>query len=152
MVKGIIQSSVRESERFKHGGAWEAISTSIGDGHSTGLLHGVREGNCSMSDGFRTPLGDPHLLVSELYRANGRGNYTGYSNLEIDRLLDQAGGIFDTAQARAIYDQVKTIIAEDATTIYKMWSTEFTLMGSNVQNFIRTPDLDLRLREVWMSK
>ena len=113
---------------------------------------GVREGNYAMSDGFRTPLGDPHLLVSEVYQQGGRGNYTGYANATVDSLLDQAGGIFDTAQAKALYDQVKTIVAEDATTIYKMWSTELAVMSSKVQNFQRTPDLDVRLRELWLSK
>ncbi len=113
---------------------------------------GIREGNYALGDGFRTPLPDPHLLISEMYQKGGRGNYTGYSNPQVDSLLEQAGAAFDTAAARKLYDQVQQIVAEDATTIYKMWSTEYVAMSKKVNGYIWYPDLDSRFDEIWLSK
>ncbi len=111
-----------------------------------------REGDFNISATYRTPLGDPHLLIAELFQEGGPGNYMNYRNPEVDRLLEQGGGVFDTAKARPIYSEVQRIIGEDAPSVYYMWSTEFTILNRKVANFQRTPDLDLNLRELWLEK
>ncbi len=104
----------------------------------------------TMLPSYRTPLGDVHLLIGELYQAGGRGNYILYQNSEVDKLLLKAGGLFDLTEANAIYKQVQRLIAQDVPAIYYMWSTEYVAMNVKVGNFERTPDLDLKLRDLWM--
>jgi len=101
---------------------------------------------------YRTPLGDPHLLIGELFQIGGRGNFARYDNAEVNKLLLQAGGEFDLDLAKALYTQALTMIHEDVPIIPYMWSTEYTGMSAKVGNFARTPDLDLKLRDLWLEK
>jgi peptide/nickel transport system substrate-binding protein len=101
---------------------------------------------------YRTPLGDPHLLLGELFQEGGRGNYGRYSNPEVDRLLLQAGAIFDTAEAAKLYRDAQAMILDDVPIITYRFSTEYAAMNNKVGNFKRTPDLDLKLRDLWLEQ
>jgi ABC-type transport system substrate-binding protein len=101
---------------------------------------------------YRTPLGDPHLLIGELFQAGGRGNFNRYDNPAVNKLLLQAGGVFDLDQAKGLYSDALRMIHEDVPMIPYMWSTEYAAMSTKVGNFERTPDLDLKLRDLWLDK
>ncbi len=101
---------------------------------------------------YRTPLGDPHLLISELFQKDGRGNYNDYDNPEVNAILLQAGAEFDLAKANKLYNKAQLMIAEDVPMILYMYSYEYVGMNKKVQNFLRTPDLDLKLRDLWLEK
>jgi len=106
----------------------------------------------SILPSYRTPLGDPHLLIGELFQAGGRGNFNRYDNPEVNKLLLEAGGLFELGQAQKLYSQALKMIHEDVPMIPYMWSTEYAAMNVKVGNFERTPDLDLKLRDLWLEK
>jgi len=101
---------------------------------------------------YRTPLGDYHLLIGELFQAGGRGNYGRYDNAAVNTLLLKAGSVFDLAEAKPLYTEAMKMIFDDVPMISYMWSTEYVAMNVKVGNFERTPDLDLKLRDLWMEK
>ena len=53
-----------------------------------------------------TPRADPDGLLRILWHSTGFQNSNGYNNPEVDRLLDEAAGIYDTEQAAEIYHEV----------------------------------------------
>ena len=113
----------------------------------------VSEGKIDFARTSWRPTPDPHMNLEALF--SERGTYThmwGYSNPEVDRLLAEAGGIYDTVKAKLLYDQVHTLVAEDAVFVYLIWAKEFTAVRTNVQGFEGIPDLDLRVHNLWLKK
>lgn len=51
--------------------------------------------------------------LADQFRTGAPGNYMGYSNPALDKLLDQARGTIDTKTAKPIYDQIQKIIVDD---------------------------------------
>jgi peptide/nickel transport system substrate-binding protein len=98
------------------------------------------------------PTADPHLNLVNIFGSNGGQNKWDYSNPEVDRLLTQAAQEYDVARAKPLYDNIQTIIAQDAPFIYLIWAEEFTVLNTRIQNFARTPDLDLRYRDLWIEE
>ncbi|MEM9430915.1 MAG: ABC transporter substrate-binding protein [Pseudomonadota bacterium] len=64
-----------------------------------------------------TPQGDPGAVLEALVKSDGGSNAGGYSNSELDQLLDEGRTTFDQAARKEIYDQVQRIIAADGALI-----------------------------------
>ena len=67
-------------------------------------------------------------------------------------LMHRPGAEFDLAKANKLYNKAQLMIAEDVPMILYMYSYEYVGMNKKVQNFLRTPDLDLKLRDLWLEK
>lgn len=98
------------------------------------------------------PRADPDGLLRILWHSKGFQNTTGFSNPEVDRLLDEAAGEFDTAKARATYTKAEQIIVENADYDFMLWPSEFAAYRSELGNFVYHPDLILRMRELFIGK
>ena len=98
------------------------------------------------------PRADPDGLLRILWHSKGFQNTTGFNNPEIDKLLDDAAGEFDTAKAKASYTKAEQIIVENADYDFMMWPSEFAAYRTEVGNFVYHPDLILRMRELYISK
>ena len=98
-----------------------------------------------------TPRADPDGLLRILWYSTGFQNSIGYNNPEVDRLLDQAAGIYDTAKAAEIYHQVEKIIVEDASYVFIQAPAENSVVRNDVGGFVYYPDLVLRLRNMWLN-
>ena len=98
-----------------------------------------------------TPRADPDGLLRILWHSTGFQNSNGYSNPEVDSLLDEAAGIYDTAQAAEIYHEVERIIVEDASYVFFQAPAEFAAVRNDVGGFVYYPDLVLRLRYMWLN-
>ena len=57
--------------------------------------------------------GEPTLFLDVLLRTGGRGNFTGYSNQTVDKLLDQASATSDRSKRKELYQQVFAILEKD---------------------------------------
>ncbi len=57
---------------------------------------------------------DPHDFLDILFRCDSAQNHTGYCNPEVDELLDQAGGEYDSDKREALYRQVEQIVIDEA--------------------------------------
>ena len=83
-----------------------------------------------------------------MWHSTGFQNSTHFSDPEVDRLLDQAAGLFDTKQAAAIYMQVERMVVQEGSYTFMIWPSEFAARRANVQGFVYYPDLILRLRDL----
>ncbi len=112
----------------------------------------VKQGKTNWTATNWAPRADPDGLLRILWHSKGFQNTTGFNNPEVDKLLDQAAGIYDTKQAADIYHQVEKIIVADASYVFFEWPSEFAARRTEVRNFVYHPDLILRLRDLYIAK
>jgi peptide/nickel transport system substrate-binding protein len=96
------------------------------------------------------PRADPDGLLRLILHTNGAQNSTGYSNPEVDRLLDQAAGIADPHAAAPIYQQIQQIVERDAPYVWIVWPDALIPRSSKVGGMTIYPDQIYRLRELWI--
>jgi peptide/nickel transport system substrate-binding protein len=99
-----------------------------------------------------TQRSDPDGLLYILFHSKGYANSTGYSNPEVDRMLDEARTISDPAQRKPLYDKVQALILEDLPYVPIVFTAEFAAMNKLVQGFNWIPDLIPRYRALWKSQ
>ncbi len=95
---------------------------------------------------------DPGILLRLLYHTNGSQNNWSYSNPKVDQLIEQADGVYDVAEAKWIYNEIQTIVAEDAPTVYLWWWNAFFGVRKEVRNFDTYLDGIPRFGELWLDK
>jgi peptide/nickel transport system substrate-binding protein len=61
---------------------------------------------------------DPAAYYQEQHQTDGPNNYQGYSNPQVDQLLQQASTETDDAARKTIYDQAAQIIVDDVSYLY----------------------------------
>jgi len=64
-----------------------------------------------------TPQGDPGAVLEALLKTDGGSNSGGYTNTELDALLDKGRETFDHDARKEIYHTVQQIVADDAAMI-----------------------------------
>jgi peptide/nickel transport system substrate-binding protein len=94
-----IKMTIRPSERV----AWVQKSLA-GDFEMGTFLSGVRP--------------DPDLVLGYRFQSDGSGNYMGWADDELDKLLKQGRTIYDAAQRQTIYENVQKKIAEEAYVLF----------------------------------
>src|SRR5690606_35537165 len=82
-----------------------------------------------------TQRADPDGLLYILFHSKGYANSTGYSNPEVDRLLDEARSIPDMAERKALYDQVHALLLEDLPYVPVGFAAEYVAMNKGVHGF-----------------
>lgn len=112
----------------------------------------LKEGKVNWTITNWAPRADPDGLLRILWHSKGFQNTTGYRNTEVDRLLDEAAGMFDTAKAKVLYRKVEEIVVENADYSFLAWPSEFAAHRSEVGNFVYHPDLILRMRDLFIAK
>jgi peptide/nickel transport system substrate-binding protein len=108
----------------------------------------VKDGTTNWTLTNWAPRADPDGLLRILWYSTGFQNTTHFNQPQVDQLLDQAAGMFDTTQAAAIYHQVEQLVVQEASYTFTVWPSEFAAHRSNVQGFVYYPDLILRLRDL----
>lgn len=78
---------------------------------------------------------DPQNFLEILFHSESAQNYGGYSNPNVDALLNQARGTRDTAERLALYRDVEQMILDDAAWIPLYFETEYWLVKPTVKNF-----------------
>src|SRR5918992_4418966 len=93
---------------------------------------------------------DPDLNIYDFTVTNGDFNDSGYSNPEVDRLLNEARTTSDKETRRELYTQVMEILHEDVPYVYLYHNNSTTdfAMQPTVQGFEPYPDGILRLAGV----
>lgn len=118
----------------------------------TDVFAGATQRKFHMINRWRPATADPHTMLEQVFRTGGSGNIMGYSNPEVDNLLNQSATTYDLAQAKKLYDKIQTIVTEDAAHIFTTVPKEYALLNIKVQNYKRIPDLYARLGDVWIKK
>ena len=61
---------------------------------------------------------DPAAFYQEQHQTDGPNNYQGYSNPQVDQLLQQGSTATDEDERKAIYDQAAQLIVDDVSYLY----------------------------------
>ena len=69
---------------------------------------------------------------------NGWKGYT-YKNPEVDKLIEQARGVFDLNKRAAVYQQLCKVLADDMPWNIMWQTTRYWIVNKKVQNFALTP-------------
>ncbi len=96
---------------------------------------------------------DPHPVLLSNFGSGQPGNQTGYSNPEVDALIEQ-GGIETDLEVRAeIYRQLQEILLADLPLVPLFVANQYEAMKAMVQGYQHYPTgSNASFREVWLSE
>jgi peptide/nickel transport system substrate-binding protein len=95
---------------------------------------------------------DPDGNIYNYFHTDGGNNRGGYSNPDVDKLLEQTRAESDPAKRKVLYTQVTTLIAQDAPMIFFDFPSEIKTWRPVVQGFVHVPDGMMRFNKVWLKK
>jgi ABC-type transport system substrate-binding protein len=82
---------------------------------------------------------DPQNFLEVLFHSESDENYLGYSNPEVDALLDEAASEPDHETRLALYTEAESLILEDWAAVPFVHSRSYTLVKPYVENYVDTP-------------
>ena len=91
---------------------------------------------------------DPDNFYSLVIKSGGPINTTGYSNPEVDALIEKAAASVDEAERKELYRQIRTIVTSDAPLVFAHYETLNYLMNKNVTGSEITPTLSLHMENI----
>jgi len=101
---------------YPDGKGWAAdISATYDPAAAEALL--AEAGALKLQAWVTTPQGDPGAVLEALLKTDGGSNSGGYTNTELDALLDKGRETFDHDARKEIYHTVQQIVADDAAMI-----------------------------------
>ncbi|MEM1233605.1 MAG: ABC transporter substrate-binding protein [Pseudomonadota bacterium] len=89
----------------------------IGEWGASNDLIAANEADMFLQAWVMTPQGDPGGVLETLLKTGGGSNSGGYSNPDLDALLEAGRANFDQAKRAEIYNEVQEIIAAEAAMI-----------------------------------
>ncbi len=116
----------------------------------------INSGGCAFCKMAYFPRPDPdYVMRSTLHYQGFRGRNVhgteGVSNYpEVDRLIDEAAGIYDTVKAGELYIEAQKIIFDDAAYTGLYYPTTYAAMNTKVNGFQWWTDSRLRYRPMWI--
>jgi peptide/nickel transport system substrate-binding protein len=94
---------------------------------------------------------DPSDIMLPTLRTGGRGNHSGFSNAEVDRLLDAAETEVDPEKRKAGYLRAQQIVSEQAPWIFLWLPQDLYGVSRRVQNWKPQADSRINLHRVRVS-
>tara|TARA_B100001123_G_scaffold383707_1_gene455873 strand:+ start:18616 stop:20304 length:1689 start_codon:yes stop_codon:yes gene_type:complete len=99
-------------------------------------LRELRRGTFQMyAAGWIADYPDPENFLGKLFASDSRLNHTGYSNEQVDALLEQAATLQDQDARYRLYHKAEQIIVDDAPIIPTFWTIGHYLVRDCVQNW-----------------
>ncbi len=95
---------------------------------------------------------DPSINLRRVFHSKSNAYRMDYINPEMDRLIEQAEGVYDVAAGKQIYRQMLMLLAEDAPAVYLAWWDIFFGLRDNVRNFTAVADGLPRFRDTWLQR
>ena len=83
---------------------------------------------------------DPDANLYVFYATHAPQNNAGYSNPEVDKLLNQARTVSDPAQRKAVYKRVAAILQEDCPILYLYHRRMIIAHTSRLEGYRQMPD------------
>ena len=106
------------------------------------------KGNYQITSAYQERTIDPDNFYALVVRTGGDINTTGYSNPQVDQLIDQARTSTDDTTRQGLYQQLRQIVFDDAPIIFAHYETINYLMQKDVVGASVNPTLELRLQNV----
>jgi peptide/nickel transport system substrate-binding protein len=95
---------------------------------------------------------DPDGNIYSYFHTDGGLNRGGYSNTQVDDLLEQTRKVADTSKRKDLYTQVTTLIAQDAPMIFIRFPAEIKVWQPVVKGYVHVPDGMMRMDKVWLDQ
>ncbi len=95
---------------------------------------------------------DPDRNVYIFLHSKGSANRSGFSDPEMDRLLDAGRGTTDPARRLEIYSGISNLLARELPYIYLNYFNNYSLAQSNVKGLAAIPDGLIRVGEIWKDR
>jgi len=101
---------------------------------------------------WRAARPDPHINIQRVFHSEGFSNPMKYSNATVDALIDQAGAEYDTAKAKALYDEIQDIVVNDAVEIYQVNPSEYHVRKDKIKGYGYYLNAAFRFRDWWIEE
>ncbi len=95
----------------------------------------INQDNQIVSYGWCADYPDPENFLDLLFNSQGGFNLSGYSNPEVDALLEQARSELDPALRLQLYQQVEEMLLNDFATLPLINSSFYALVDTRVQGY-----------------
>ncbi len=82
----------------------------------------------------------------------GRGNFSGYSNPEVDKLIEDGEIETDTTKRHEIYDKAQEIIFDEVPAVFLILPPAIEAARTRVHNWSPSPDSRENMVDVWVSQ
>jgi oligopeptide transport system substrate-binding protein len=103
-----------------------------------------------LGSGWCADYPDPENFADVLFHTGAEQNTGGYSNPELDRLLEAARTELDVSKRIQLYQQAEQMIVNDAPVLFTVHSLSYTLVKPYIKGFVLTP-IDISLeRYMWI--
>jgi oligopeptide transport system substrate-binding protein len=102
------------------------------------------------SGGWCADYPDPENFADVLFHTDSPQNNGGYSNPQLDALLESARVEQDVTKRIAMYQQAEQILVEDAAALFTTYSLSYQLVKPYVKGYVFTP-IDIPIeRYMWL--
>ena len=106
------------------------------------------KGTYQITSAYQERTIDPDNFYALVLRTGGAINSTGYSNPQVDKLIDQARTETDEQTRFDLYKQIRQIVFDEAPIVFAHYETINYLMQKNVVGSTVNPTLELRMQNV----
>lgn len=93
---------------------------------------------------------DPDGNTYQHFHSTGGMNYGGYSNSEVDELLDRAREVAEQEERAKLYSQVTEILNAEVAAVFIWHPDEIRAMTTQLHDVPAVPDVMMRFREAWL--
>lgn len=105
-------------------------------------------GNYQITSAYQERTIDPDNFYPLVIKSGGPVNSTGYSNPEVDALIEKAASSPDMAERMELYRQIRGIVSKDAPLVFVHFETLHYLMNTNVTGSTITPTISRRMEDL----
>lgn len=91
---------------------------------------------------------DPIGILEPVFATGGRGNFTGFSDSAVDKLLTQARSSFDRSERERLYKEVQSAIKRQMPAVFGLARKEIYAADKRVLNWQPTSDGMLNMHDV----
>ena len=97
---------------------------------------------------------DPDFDIYPFVTQSGIGSFNdaGYTNPNVQTLLDAARLLSDMDKRRRAYSEVTKILADDMPYVWLYFEKEYKLVSTRLHGFVQVPDGMMRFRTAWLSQ
>ncbi len=95
---------------------------------------------------------DPNDFFGVLFRTGSYQNWSGYSNPNVDKLIDQAATETDQTKRIQMYQQAEQMILDDAPVLPEFYETDYWVTKPYVQGMFYPPLVVPRLKYISLAK
>jgi len=95
---------------------------------------------------------DPENFLDMLFHSDSVENHTGYSNDDVDRLLEEARVESDLNERLSLYRDIEQLIVDDAPWLPLYYGQSYYLVKPEVKGFVPSPMVVSQLKDVWIER